>query len=52
MKEESVDLKEKLNRAMLAKDVLEQEKSHLAEVLSRTEIQKEELEAESKFIYK
>ena len=48
IKEECVDLKEKLNRASLAKDVLEQEKTHLMEMFNKTEAQKETLDAESK----
>ena len=47
-KEECVVLKEKLNRAALSKDVLEQEKLHLMEILSRTEAQKEEVESEGR----
>lgn len=46
VKEECVDVKERLNRALLEKEVTEQEKSHLSEVLSRTELQKAEVEME------
>ena len=46
IKEECVDLKEKLNRAILEKEVIEQEKSHLSEVLSKAELSKAEVEME------
>lgn len=46
VKEECVDVKERLNRALLEKEVIEQEKSHLSEVLSKTELQKAEIEME------
>lgn len=46
LKEELVDVKEKFNRSQLTKDVLEQEKLHLTEILSKTEIQREDIEAE------
>lgn len=49
IKEELVDLKEKCNRASLAKDVLEQEKTHLMELHNKIEAEKEELEGEGRF---
>lgn len=50
LKEELVDVKEKLNRASLSKEVLEQEKAHLSELQAKSESQKEELEIERKMI--
>lgn len=53
MKEECVDLKEKLNRSTLAKDVMEQEKIHYMEQLNKLEAEREETDAQgrhSKFI--
>ena len=50
LKEELVDVKEKLNRAGLSKEVLEQEKAHLSELQAKSESQKEELEIERKMI--
>ena len=50
LKEELVDVKEKLNRANLSKEVLEQEKAHLSELQAKSESQKEELEIERKMI--
>lgn len=51
LKEELVDVKEKLNRASLSKEVLEQEKAHLSELQAKSESQKEELEIERKMIF-
>ena len=45
-KEECVDVKERLNRALLEKEVMEQEKSHLSEILSKAELQRAEKEME------
>ena len=44
LKEEVVQLKEQLSRALLDKEVTEQEMSHVSEVLSKSELQKAELE--------
>lgn len=46
LKEEIVNLKEQLSRALLDKEVLDQEKGHLADVLSKSEVQRAELELE------
>lgn len=50
-KEECVDLKEKLNRAILNKEVLEQEKLHLNDTIRRSQEHKEAVENESKPIF-
>jgi len=46
MLEENVDYKEKLSRADLTRDVLDQEKTNLMEMFQKTESQKEELDGE------
>ena len=46
LKEEMVLLKEQLSRALLDKEVLEQEKAHISETLSKSELQKAETELE------
>ena len=46
LKEEIVNLKEQLSRALLDKEVLDQEKGHLADVLSKSEVYRAELELE------
>ena len=49
MLEENVDYKEKLSRADLSREVLDQEKTNLMEMFQKTESQKEELDAEGRF---
>ena len=51
LREENADLKEKLSRADLAKDVLEQEKTHLTELFHKTEEEKEEYENDRKCFF-
>ena len=51
LREENADLKEKLSRADLAKDVLEQEKTHLTELYHKTEEEKEEYETDCKLYF-
>ena len=46
LKEDMLNTKEALNRALLEKDVLQQEKGELSEALSRTELCNAELELE------
>lgn len=51
IKEECVDWKEKCNRAALAKDVLEQEKTYLMELHNKLEGEKEDLDGEGMSTY-
>ena len=44
LKEECIDLKEKLNRAALEKDVFQQENTHLQELLKSAQEQRDDLE--------